>query len=113
LQLFSSHRSLKRSVILRNIFPDHFPRKTGRRLSWLERRSLNTEVYESATRTNDRNQSIARLLQSYGRIYLDAANTTDLYTKQCSLNVSARDLVLMSATLAEWWTKSLDEAAGR
>jgi glutaminase len=62
---------------------------------------LNTEVYESATKTNDRNQSIARLLRSYGRIELDAAETTDLYTKQCSLNVSARDLALMGATLAD------------
>src|SRR5262245_26712057 len=60
---------------------------------------LNTEVYDSARRTNDRNQSIARLLQSYGRIYLDAADTTDLYTRQCSLNVSAKDLAVMGATL--------------
>ena len=33
--------------------------------------TLNEDVYESATRTNFRNQSIARLLQSYERIYLD------------------------------------------
>lgn len=62
---------------------------------------LNAEVYTSATQTNDRNQSIARLLRSYGRIDSDAAETTDLYTKQCSLNVSARDLAVMGATLAD------------
>jgi glutaminase len=62
---------------------------------------LNTEVYASATRTNDRNQSIARLLRSYGRIELDASETTDLYTKQCSLNVTAKDLAVMGATLAD------------
>jgi glutaminase len=62
---------------------------------------LNTEVYASATKTNDRNQSIARLLRSYGRIELDASETTDLYTKQCSLNVSAKDLAVMGATLAD------------
>ena len=49
---------------------------------------LNDEVYASAT-ANFRNQSIARLLQSYERIYMDPAEATDLYTKQCSLNVSA------------------------
>jgi len=62
---------------------------------------LNDEVYASATETNFRNQSIARLLQSVGRIYLDPAQATDLYTKQCSLNVSAKDLAVMGATLAD------------
>ncbi|MEI8371418.1 MAG: glutaminase A [Planctomycetota bacterium] len=62
---------------------------------------LNAEVYASATKTNYRNQSIARLLQSYGRIYTDPAQATDLYTKQCSLNVSAKDLAVMGATLAD------------
>jgi glutaminase len=62
---------------------------------------LNDEVYASASETNSRNQGIARLLQSLGRIYLDPAQATDLYTKQCSLNVSARDLAVMGATLAD------------
>ena len=62
---------------------------------------LNDEVYASATATNFRNQSIARLLQSYERVYMDPAQATALYTKQCSLNVSARDLAVMGATLAD------------
>ena len=62
---------------------------------------MNAEVYASASDTNFRNQSIARLLQSYGRIYLDPSEATDLYTRQCSLNVSARDLAVMGATLAD------------
>jgi glutaminase len=62
---------------------------------------LNDEVYASASETNFRNQSIARLLQSFGRIYMDPAQATDLYTKQCSLNVSAKDLAVMGATLAD------------
>lgn len=62
---------------------------------------LNDEVYASATETNFRNQSIARLLQSFGRIYLDPATAVDLYTKQCALNVSAKDLAVMGATLAD------------
>jgi glutaminase len=62
---------------------------------------LNEEVYASATETNFRNQSIARMLQSYGSIYCDPAEAVDLYTKQCSLNVSARDLAVMAATLAD------------
>lgn len=62
---------------------------------------LNDEVFESATATNFRNQSIARLLQSFGRVYLDPADAVALYTKQCSLNVSAKDLAVMGATLAD------------
>ncbi len=63
--------------------------------------SVNEEVYESASETNFRNQSIARLLQSYGRIYMDPAAATDLYTKQCALDVTAKDLAVMGATLAD------------
>jgi glutaminase len=63
--------------------------------------SLNDEVYASASQTNFRNRSIARLLESFNRIYCDAKQATDLYTKQCSLNVSARDLAIMGATLAD------------
>ncbi len=65
---------------------------------WLK---SNEEVYASASETNYRNQSIARLLQSYGRVYLEPAQAVDLYTRQCSLNVSAKDLAVMGATLAD------------
>jgi glutaminase len=74
---------------------DGLSRFAGRKLP------LNEEVYASASETNYRNQGIARLLQSYGRIYIDPAEATDLYTRQCSLNVSARDLAVMGATLAD------------
>jgi glutaminase len=74
---------------------DGLSRFAGRKLP------LDEEVYVSATETNFRNQGIARLLQSFGRIYFDPAQATDLYTKQCSLNVSARDLAVMGATLAD------------
>jgi glutaminase len=63
--------------------------------------SVNDEVYVSASETNYRNRSIARLLQSYGRIYIDPAQAVDLYTKQCALNVNAKDLAVMGATLAD------------
>jgi glutaminase len=63
--------------------------------------TLNEEVYASASATNFRNQSIAALLQSRERVYADPAEATDLYTRQCALNVSARDLAVMGATLAD------------
>jgi glutaminase len=62
---------------------------------------LNEEVYTSASETNFRNRSIARLLQSFSRVYCDPVEATDLYTRQCSLNVSAKDLAVMGATFAD------------
>lgn len=62
---------------------------------------LDNEVYESEAATNQRNQGIARLLQGYGRMYCDPDEATDIYTRQCALNVTARDLAVMGATLAD------------
>jgi glutaminase len=63
--------------------------------------AVDDEVYASASATNVRNRSIALLLESYQRIYCDPAEATDLYTRQCSLAVSAQDLAVMGATLAD------------
>jgi glutaminase len=57
-------------------------------------------VYVSAAATNHRNRAIANLLLTYGRLVLDPSEAVDLYTKQCSLSLSARDLAVMGATLA-------------
>jgi glutaminase len=69
-------------------------RFAGRKLS------LNEEVYDSASKTNFRNRSIAWMLESVGRIYCDPVEAVELYTRQCSLNVSAKDLAVMGATMA-------------
>jgi glutaminase len=61
---------------------------------------INCEVYESEAAANRRNQGIAKLLETYGRIYFDPLQATDIYTKQCALKVTARDLAVMAATLA-------------
>jgi glutaminase len=58
-------------------------------------------VYRSEAATNDRNRGIAHLLAGYGRMYCDPDVATDIYTRQCSLRVSARDLAVMGATLAD------------
>ena len=69
-------------------------RFAGRRLV------VDQEVYESEAATNDRNRGIAHLLDGYGRMYCDPDLATDVYTRQCSVRVSARDLAVMGATLA-------------
>jgi len=67
----------------------------GRRLS------IDQEVYASALKTHHRNQGLAWLLHSQGRLEADPLRTTNLYTRQCSLSVSATDLAVMGATLAD------------
>ena len=62
--------------------------------------TMSTEVYESEMATNMRNRGIARVLESYDRLYFDPEEATDVYTRQCSLEVTARDLAVMAATLA-------------
>ncbi|MNK58719.1 Glutaminase 1 [compost metagenome] len=62
--------------------------------------SMNRPVYISEASDNLRNQAIAHLLLAYNRIYFDPVQATDLYTKQCALNVNAKDLATMAATLA-------------
>ena len=62
---------------------------------------LDDEVYRSESETNQRNRAIARLLESYGRIELDPLAVVDVYTKQCALLVTATDLAVMGATLAD------------
>jgi glutaminase len=73
---------------------DGLSRFAGRRLG------VNEEVYASESATNLRNQGIAHLLESYGRLYFDPDQATDVYTRQCSLEVTVHDLAVMAATLA-------------
>lgn len=58
------------------------------------------DVYKSEAETNQRNQAIAMLMFAYGHIKADPLQACDLYTKQCSIGVNAKDLAMMAATLA-------------
>ncbi len=62
--------------------------------------TVNWPVYVSEAGDNLRNQAIAHLLLAYNRMYFDPVQSTDLYTKQCAINVNAKDLATMAATLA-------------
>jgi glutaminase len=57
-------------------------------------------VYTSEAATNFHNRGIAWLLYSYGTLYSDPMEACDVYTKQCSVAITARDLATMGATLA-------------
>jgi glutaminase len=66
----------------------------GRPLSVLQ------DVYKSESDTNQRNQAIGALMLAYGYIKDNWQQAVDLYTRQCSIGVSAKDLATMAATLA-------------
>ena len=71
--------------------------------------NLNMPVYISEANDNLRNQAIAHLLLAYGRMYFDPVQSTDIYTKQCALNVNAKDLATMAGTLANGGINPLTE----
>jgi glutaminase len=66
----------------------------GRSLSVLQ------DVYKSESDTNQRNQAIGALMLAYGYIKNNWQQAVDLYTRQCSVGVNAKDLATMAATLA-------------
>ena len=66
----------------------------GRSLSVLQ------DVYKSESESNQRNQAIGMLMHAYGYIKQNPGQATDLYTRQCSVGVTAKDLATMAATLA-------------
>jgi glutaminase len=62
--------------------------------------AVNQEVFKSESDTNQRNQAIGYLMYAYEFIKSEPLRATDIYTEQCSVNVNAKDLATMAATLA-------------
>jgi glutaminase len=57
-------------------------------------------VYASESATGDRNRAIGYLLRNSSVIKEDVAKVLDVYFRQCSILVTARDIAVMAATLA-------------
>jgi len=62
--------------------------------------SVDEAVFSSERATGDRNRAIAYLLRNYSVIESDVDEVLDVYFRQCSILVTARDLSIMTATLA-------------
>ena len=65
-----------------------------------ERPRLIEELYKSESVSNFNNRAIAWLLKHYNRIYDDPDMSLDLYTRQCSLGITTRQLAICGATIA-------------
>lgn len=61
---------------------------------------VDQQVYKSESESNTRNRAISWLLKAYEVIPGDPMEALDLYTRQCSVSVTAHDLAVMGATLA-------------
>ena len=73
---------------------DFFQRLAGDKLTVID------DVYKSEAATNQRNRAHAYILFVNDRIYSDAMEAVDVYTRQCSIGVTAKQLAVMGATLA-------------
>ena len=62
--------------------------------------TMDADVCACAMTSNIRNRAVTQLLDSYGRIVGDPSDALALYTRQCCLCVTAKDLAVMGATLA-------------
>lgn len=71
-----------------------YSKVAGTKLSLLE------DVYKSEAATNTGNKAISMLLAKYDRIYADPFESVDVYTKACSVGITANQLAVMGATLA-------------
>lgn len=71
-----------------------FKRYTGRE------HDINVPVFLSEKATGHRNRAIAYLMLNFGMVGEKIDETLDLYFQQCSILVNARDLAMLSATLA-------------
>lgn len=63
--------------------------------------AVEEEVRASAAATNHVNRGLAHLLHGHGLLGCEPDLALDLYTRACCLAVTARDLAVMGATLAD------------
>jgi glutaminase len=61
---------------------------------------VDERVFASERRTGDRNRAIAHLMRAAGSLQGDVETVLDTYFRQCSLLVTAGDVAMMAATLA-------------
>jgi glutaminase len=73
---------------------DFFDALSGAKLTVID------SVYKSEAATNQRNRAHGYILAASDRIYSDPMDAVDVYTRQCSIGVTARQLGIMGGTLA-------------
>jgi glutaminase len=77
-----------------NKIVDNMSEFAGRKLH------VDKKIYTSEINNASHNLAIAYLLNSYNRFYGDVQECVDIYTRQCSVMVTSRDVAIMAATMA-------------
>jgi glutaminase len=72
---------------------------------------LDQDVLHSALASNHRNRGLANLLKGLGSLEGDPGEAVDLYTRQSCLAVTAVDIAVMGATLADGGTNPMSGEA--
>jgi glutaminase len=65
-----------------------------------EKLSVLQDIYTSEAETNFRNRGIAFVLYNSNHLYADPLECVDIYTRQCSVGVTCKELAIMGGTLA-------------
>jgi len=81
-----------------------FEKLAGEKLTVIE------DVYKSEAATNQRNRAHGYILFVSDRIYSDPMEAVDVYTRQCSIGVTAKQLAVMGATLANGGVNPITKA---
>jgi glutaminase len=72
--------------------------------------SMDETAFESEMATNKRNRGIAALLDAYAKLACPPDMAVDIYTRQCSVAVTVKDLATMAATLSNGGVNPLTRA---
>nr|WP_287856219.1 glutaminase A [Klebsiella sp.] len=62
--------------------------------------TVNEPVFKSEMETNQHNQALAMLMNSYNSFYGDTQEAVEIYTRQCSVDITVEQLAKMGAVLA-------------
>ncbi|EAA7245460.1 glutaminase A [Salmonella enterica subsp. salamae] len=62
--------------------------------------AVNEPVFKSEMATNQHNQALAMLMNSYNSFYGDTQEAVEIYTRQCSVDITVEQLAKMGAVLA-------------
>ena len=62
--------------------------------------TVNEPVFKSEMDTNQHNQALAKLMESYNSFYGNTDDAVEIYTRQCSVDITVEQLAKMGAVLA-------------
>ncbi|MBJ9294731.1 glutaminase A [Citrobacter werkmanii] len=62
--------------------------------------TVNDPVFKSEMETNQHNQALAKLMESYNSFYGNTDDAVEIYTRQCSVDITVEQLAKMGAVLA-------------